>query len=663
MEVDGWALTTRISPRRVVRAAAVDTDGQPLNSYPLVHPITGARPWTPWAVHLADPTGRFRLLCADLDAKTSAEATAADASRLAGLLTELGIEHLVCASGPTGGQHVWLGLQAPLDAETVSALAHLLKALLPTLDIAPLVNPTSGCVRPPGAPHRLGGSSRVIAGSVTALTEPAVATDQIRALMVRLAAHVQNSTRIAQLPRRRRVADVDGQPFLPGPKRALSESCRALLEATPTGDLSAVLWRILCGAAAARWRYSDVAALADAPGLEHARTLRDGLTRRPRPARGPASPVAVLRRQWSRAVQAMADLAPGEPHQGTDATFDSRAETITALVRTVQLCADAAPVRWGRSRAGLAQRRILDALCLFHLQAVRADEVEADIRRLALTCGLDRETARRSLLALTADGWIARTHPSAGRRGARWTIDAGGGIHTRVCKTLSQADPRPAGTGAALRLLLLGELGRRLSDAAHDAFAPQRGLDIEAGGLFARLRHPTNTVLASRVMGWTLDHTMHVLAGLAASGLVHREQDCWRQTTPALLDQVAEELGTAGRGHARAVGYALERSAWAWWRAEMTRKSAMRGRSGGGRNAARGSVRGRSWPAHPRRRDGRADFAAARWALLNLGSLGSRTSMGHPSQSTGSPVTGRYEGTDLHLWDSPVRVPAFTVTP
>ena len=36
-------------------------------------------------------------------------------------------------------------------------------------------------------------------------------------------------------------------------------------------------------------------------------------------------------------------------------------------------------------------------------------EVEADIRRLALTCGLDRETARRCLIALAADGWIVRT--------------------------------------------------------------------------------------------------------------------------------------------------------------------------------------------------------------------------------------------------------------
>ena len=166
------------------------------------------------------------------------------------------------------------------------------------------------------------------------MTNPTVTTGQVHDLMTRLAEFVQTTTPAAQAARRRPVAEVDGLPFLPGPKRALSASCRALLETPPTCDLSAVLWRVLCGAAAARWRYADVAALADAPGLEHVRTLRSGATRMPRPRRGPASPVAVLRRQWTRAVHAVAALAPG--HDGTDVTFESRAEIVTGIVRTVQ---------------------------------------------------------------------------------------------------------------------------------------------------------------------------------------------------------------------------------------------------------------------------------------------------------------------------------------
>lgn len=607
---DGWALTSRISPRRVVRAVAVDADGHPLNSYPLVHPVAGARPWTPWAVHLADAAGRYWLLCADLDAKASSEAAAADAARLASLLAELGIPHLVCASGPMGGRHVWLGLRDSLDAEVVRALAHLLKAWLPSLDVAPLVNPTSGCVRPPGAPHRLGGSSRVIAGSAVVLTDPTVTNDQVHALMVRLAEFVQPSTP-AQAGWRRPVAEVDGLPFLPGPKRPLSASCRALLYTTPTGDLSAVLWRVLCGAAAARWRYADVEALADAPGLEHARTLRAGRDRVRRPSRGPASTAAVLRRQWTRAVHAMAALARSQ--EGTDASFDTRAEVVTGIVRTVQRRADATPGRWGRSRAGLAQRRVLDALSLFHLQGVRADEVEADIRRLALTCGLDRETALRSLLALAADGWIARTHPAAGRRGARWTIDPGGAIHTRVSGMLSQADPRPAGTGPALRTTLIDDLDDRLRASAHDAFARQ-GLGLEAGSLYGRLHEPLDTLQCARLQGWPLDKTSRILEHLSQVGLAEGAGHGWQRTGSEHLDRVAVELRTHGVGQRRADRYDLERALWEWWRAELDALRRAHRRLGL-RLLPSGCRQGLSWPRHPRLRDGRADFHAARQVL------------------------------------------------
>ncbi len=611
--LDAWSLTALISPRRVVRAAAVDASGQPLNAYPLVHPVAGARPWTPWAVHLTDPQGRYRLLCADLDAKSSAEAAAGDAARLSCVLSELDMPHLACASGPTGGRHVWLGLHESLDAEVVSTLAYLLKAWLPTLDVAPLVNPTSGCVRPPGAPHRLGGVSQVIAGSLRALTDATVTTDQVHALMGRIAEHVQLDAPSAASPQRRPVAEANGMPFLPGTKRPLSAGCRALLRATPTGDLSAVLWRVLCGAASARWRFADIAAIAEAPGLEHARTLRAGDTRVPRPTSGPASQLAVLRRQWTRAVRTVAELAPGQPEECTDASFELRAEVVAAIARAVQRRADATPGRWGRSRAGLAQRRVLDALCLFHLQGVRADEVEADIRRLALTCGLDRETARRSLLALAADGWISRTRTAAGRRGACWTIDPGGVVHSRVSGMLSQADPRPAGTGPALRTTLSNELGDRLRAGAHDAFATTGGLGLEAGSLYGRLTDSLDTVQCSQVQGWSMDKTERVLERLASVGLVEWRGQCWQRAGDE-LDRVAAELGTEGVGQRRADLYALERALWAWWRDELDamRATRLRLRRPWRRVPSRQGI---TWPAHPRRRDGRADFVAARYAL------------------------------------------------
>jgi len=233
--LDGWALTGRISPRRLVRAAAVDAVGQPINAYPLVHPVSGRCPLTPWAVHLADPAGRFRLLCADLDAKPSPAAAARDADRLSGLLTRLAMPHLVCESGPTGGRHVWVALADPIPADLIGVLARLLKGWLPTLDTAPLLNPTTGCVRPPGAPHRLGGTSRPLAGTLAALTTPSVTAGQVAAVIGRLASiHLDSPAPPQEL--RRPVAAADGLPFLPGLRRALSAACQALLDAGEAGD-------------------------------------------------------------------------------------------------------------------------------------------------------------------------------------------------------------------------------------------------------------------------------------------------------------------------------------------------------------------------------------------------------------------------------------------
>lgn len=569
---DAWEFTARISPRRLVRAATVGADGEPVNCYPLVHPVTGVRPLTPWAVPLTGKDGRFRLLCLDLDAKPSPEAAARDAALLADLLTELAIPCLVCESGPTGGRHVWVGPVEAVDAELVAVLARLVKAWLPTLDLAPLTNPASGCVRPPGAPHRLGGTSRVLAGSLDVLLEPCVTAAQLRGLVGRLAERVTITER-PQPGVRRESVDDDGTPHLAGQRRPLSAPARALLDAVPSGDHSAVLWRILCSAAVAHWRYHDVQAAADAPGLEHARTLRCGNSRTPRPSTGSASPTAVLRRQWTRAVHAMATAPTRVGPVGDDATFDGRAETVNAIVRTAQARADATPGRWA-DRTGLVQRRVLDALCLFHLQAVHPDSVEADIRRLALTCGSNRETVRRALHALATEGWIEPTHRSFGPHGACWSIDPTGTIHKQTMAALSQADPRPSGAGAAQRTLLVNELTERLTASAHDSFTPRGGLGTETGSLYGRLTQSLDMITCSRLMGWTPDQTLAVLHKLAAAGLVVGGHGSWQRTEPKALDEVAAEQGTTGLTRTRAARYAAERAAWARWQTELNRMHA-----------------------------------------------------------------------------------------
>jgi len=238
--------------------------------------VGGPEPELPWAVYLAGPDRRFRLLAFDLDAKTAGAAAGAerDAGTIAALATEVGLDPVVCQSGPTGGRHVWIGLAESVDAELVATLARLARHLCPTLDLAPLSNPVTGGVRPPGSPHRAGGRSTVLSGNVASLLAPSGTSAQVRALVERMAQLVTEAEPAAALdPRRPLPLDDHARLYLPGPRRSLpAVSAAALEDDAASGDASAVLWRVLIGAAAARWRHADIAALADtAPGLEHVR--------------------------------------------------------------------------------------------------------------------------------------------------------------------------------------------------------------------------------------------------------------------------------------------------------------------------------------------------------------------------------------------------------
>lgn len=133
-----------LSPRPKVRVANVDDDGAITNSYRSTVPKSGPlpAPGRPYALHLSDEAGRYRLLGFDLDAQKGP--VAADLDRLRALLTRAGLAHVVCASGPGGGRHVWVALAQPVSAAVVAGIARGLARMLPSLDTAPLLNPRTG---------------------------------------------------------------------------------------------------------------------------------------------------------------------------------------------------------------------------------------------------------------------------------------------------------------------------------------------------------------------------------------------------------------------------------------------------------------------------------------------------------------------------------------
>lgn len=648
--MDGWALTRAVSPRPVVRVALAEADGTVLNSYTGQHRVDLDAPEVPWAVYLAGRDQRFRLLAFDLDATTDPSPAQRDADVLTGLLEAAGIAHVVCESGPSGGRHVWVALAGSVDADTAATLARLVRHLCPTLDLAPLTNPVTGCVRPPGAPHRDGGHSTVLQGDLAALTAPSTTPEQVRDLVSRLGQLVGEATEpaVAVAPGTPLPVDQHGHMNLPGPRRqlpAVSEHALHDQTASPgaggavVADASALLWTVLIGAASARWRHDDVAALvATAPGLEHVRSERDGSRRRPRPAHGPASPAMVLRRQWRKAVQHVATTAR---QIGADPTFDARADTITGQVREVQARADATAGRWS-SGTGPTDRRVLDVLCTLALQGLCAD-LEADVRRVALLGGVGRETARTALLRLAGESWIAQVAPATGPHGARWTITPQVAVHKRITLDRSQADPRPAGAGAAERLALLTTLTARTADAAHDLFTTRAGgLGHGAGNVWARVVQPMTTLQLARAIAHSPADLEPLLHQLTAHGLLERVDDTWRRPQHDRRCLVAAQRGVAGRLGERAVRYGVERAAWAWWQAEQTWMCAPR-RTDVRRRAATGQLDLLAEPgtitlgAHPRRADGRADFRAARTIVATTTAEGRRATTTGPSPTVARP--------------------------
>lgn len=614
---DPWLLTQTISPRPTVRVATVDAYGEVLNQYASTQHVGPTLPETPWAMYLTDAGRSFRFLCFDHDAKTpgAAAAAARDAEVTAGLLARAGLEPVVCASGPGGGRHVWAALAESVDAETVATLARLTKHLCPTLDLSPLTNAAAGCVRPPGTPHRAGGASEVIAGSVAALIRPTGTATQVRAMLEDVAQRIETAEPV-HVPDARRPLPVDAHRhrYLPGPRRPLPRaSAAALDEDAAMGDASTVLWRVLIGAAAARWHYEDVAALIDRPGMAHVHSARDRGQRIPRTA---ADSAAILRRQWDKAVQHIA--ASPRRTEGEDPTFDERAGAIAAHVRQVQQRADASAGRW-TTPAGPTDRRVLDALCQLALQGLTAS-VEADIRRLGLLAGIGRETARTGLLRLAQDGWITQHTAAEGVRAACWTITTPAAVHNNITEGRSQADPRAPlpRTGAAHRTTLLAGLHSRLTDAAHDAFTPG-ALGHHAGNLYARTNQdsPQTPADLARSTGDSLPRTLRTLERLAEDGLLLADAAGWRRPHRDARAAAATRYGTSGRLELRARTYALERDLWTWWQAEQAwmnapRRTPVQRRAGHGQLALVPSAETTSYGAHPRRADGRADYRAAR---------------------------------------------------
>lgn len=149
--------------------------------------LTTKRPRVPAAVPLFK-RGRTRLLALDFDAKhLGPRAVQNDVARVLKWLDECGGRPVVDVS-TSGGQHVLIPLSPGSSAtvDEIRPVLDLLAARLPTLDIVPMTNESTGCITVPGSECREGGHRRLVDDLAAAIDSLVVGSDA--GLLARLTA-------------------------------------------------------------------------------------------------------------------------------------------------------------------------------------------------------------------------------------------------------------------------------------------------------------------------------------------------------------------------------------------------------------------------------------------------------------------------------------------
>lgn len=534
-----WEYTRAISVRTHLRTYQKGR-GQWLNATTDT-PLGSTHPDSPWAIYLSDGT-LFHLVCFDFDAHEGTRAqrhqTREDATACAQLLNTAGIQTLTCRSGPTGGRHVWAATLEGLDSTLIRHIAHAARLNWPSLDPTPLLNPKTGCVRPPYSPHRISGESQPISGNPDALELPTSRTQNWERLLTLLAEQAPTGEPPTR-PGGNMLLNDEATPWVPGRKRHLNPRIMRLLTRPlkPTTDASRRSWSILLAAARAHWTLTDVKTLLkhQYPGLSHLTHLKHGHTRLPRPTSGPTSMHSVLTREWEKAVTTVSRTP--RTRTGNDASWVERTQhTVTLIDRIVQRINEQ---KWVGAQA--SDLRILTALCYWALQA-STTSLEADIRRLALTTGLSRETARISLHRLENHEWISLEKHAEGVHAHTWKINNPSTLRTEIVSKPATSGHAPS-PWATTRAYLMKTLSSWLTLISHDA-CTRNGLGIEKSN--TRISQKLSHTAAAKTLETAVSEELHA------------------------LDQIASHLHVTGVVAQRKHVYQLERNLYAWWIAELS---------------------------------------------------------------------------------------------
>ncbi|ONI48520.1 hypothetical protein [Streptomyces sp. IB2014 011-1] len=648
---------------RSVRAAS-GGPGAWLNTYPPKTSagtgyvrIEGMDRDRPVAVHLARGRGKAPLFWAlpyDCDAKRhTAEQVAADVALLSVANEAEGIAPVPVASGSPGGMHLWTGCRAGLPFPLVQRIYRAAKRLCPSLDTS-LSNPTEALIRPPGAAHRNGGYSTLVAHSVDEavnLLGPASApVTAFYRLAVRLESmvaalppeeseqaatettgeaghggHTVPPSILKRGPRVRRIVqDADGCPRVDAPWRPLGGRALQGLRRTPTrrDDHSAVKHGPARSMALAGWTQAEGLAVVrdpeSSPALEYLRSERqaDG-SRRPRSEEDTAR---LWGRVWWLAVEDAARMPRRPEDDGHAPHADDVQQAVADLVARMRA---AGPRRWAR-KSGPADAAVLAALALL-MQLAGSVDVSANVHRLGVLAGYTGQTASQALWRLIRDGWVTVTAEAERRAGRARRITLATGHECpddehHQCAIYQaphsitpdhpgsdrSGTPRPP---APLRTLLTHQQADLWHDLGHHAartlWTVQQRQGLTVPEIMAETGYGRRT---------TLRH-LHRFTSLRLliQGRSRRGEPTYRRTARSPYE-AAQDTGSAGRMAAMSVTYRVKQEVMQWWSAEETYRAlpyAQRPRRVLADQAVIPGMdpRGR---AYPRDENGRPDHARAR---------------------------------------------------
>ncbi|MQA35295.1 winged helix-turn-helix domain-containing protein [Modestobacter roseus] len=562
-------------------------------------------PELPYYVYLARD-GFYYRLAFDLDAARGD--VHSDAATLRQLLSDARVRFIEALSGPAGGRHLIAAFHDPLPAARVDALArHLGDVHLPTLDRSCLCNPATGGIRPPGSPHRDGGSSVLLTPSAVAAA--ALAEGNGHHAFDRLCA-------LAGVP----APTTDHTSGAPArAPRALSPRLQQLeREGDVAGayrDRSAVAAAIALGYVNAGLTVEQFLAAALDPscrGLDHLRRIRTGPDRYR--FRGEAEVRAAAERMWRRRVRFAEQRPPsGRPAPDPD---------IERLVAVVHAAADAAPSRWG-GQGGRSDRAVLDAF-LDDARHWPDVQVPASNRRLAERSGISRSAVGRALHRLARDGWLEPCAPAAGTLAATYRPTVPSPADDHAATGTHRALPASGhGWVTSPAPSPVGSLGVRVAVQSHDVFTAE-GLGRYAAAVFLACTDLPDTAagIAART-GLSVRLVRRHLRRLADTALIQAIGLLWRAGHIEALDRAADHLGVAGAAARRAEVHAAERVAHRWYVADFAARrgwTVERGLWRAGWHTLSGGDR-RPTPSIPfPRRSGRADPSRA--LRLALGGYG-----------------------------------------